>query len=239
MSRARFVVLMIAMAMVVAACSGTADDTTTSEGDSPATTDAPAATTTEVPAATTTEAPPAVTTTTEFVGGEGTIPDPVSGATLFPYADENITGGDVFIYWYRETGGGNYLAVYTGPGIASSEGQALCPGNSILVTPDYLNVSNSPVEDGSCEDFPTKPGSVQVCSGAVWIYRTAIPGDTQGNLIGSLEWNSTSGGIKGLTSGFESSQEIGEFEFGLGSYALWDGFTSDGSTMVTCEAPTT
>ena len=233
----RKLLVLSAFLLVVSACSGGATDesTTTTAGDPVETS---TSTSTLPPEATSTTAPPpAVTSTTQSVGGEGSIPDPASGATLFPYADENITAGDVFIYWYRETGGGNYLAVYTGPGIAGSEGQGLCPGNSVLVTPDYLNVSNTPVEDGSCEGFPTERASVQVCSGGVWIYRTAIPGDTQGNLIGSLEWNSAGGGIKGLTSGFESSQEIGEFEFGLGTYTLWDGFTSDGSSQISCDAP--
>lgn len=240
--RKRLLVLS-ALLLVFSACSsGTSDEsTTTTADDAPATTtpeEVESSTTEPAPAASsTTTPPPADTSTTQSVGGEGAIPDPSSGATLFPYADENITTGDVFIYWYREAGGSNYLALYTGPGIAGSTGQALCPGNSILVIPDYLDVSNTPVEDGSCEGFPTETASVQVCSGDVWIYRTAIPGDTQGNLIGSLEWNSASGGIKGLTSGFDSSQEIGEFEFGLATYTLWDGFTSDGSSQITCDAP--
>jgi hypothetical protein len=153
-----------------------------------------------------------------------------------PYSDENITAGDVFLYWYREDGG-NYVAVYAGPGIAGAEGQALCPGNSIA-TPSFEFISNTPVEDGSCEGFNTDTASVQVCSGDVWLYRSAIPGDTQGTLFGSLEWNAADGTVKGLTSQFDTSGDIPTIEYGLTTYSLWEGFTSDGSITITCSDPT-
>lgn len=236
--RNRFALWFLAMTMIVASCGGDTEATTTTEGADAGTTEAPdtttttsAATTTAAPATTTT-APPA-TSTTGSADPEGMIPDPSTGVTLVPYADENITNGDVFLYWYRDTASGNYLALYAGPGIAGASGQALCPGNSIS-TPEFLHVSNTPVEEGSCEGFPTDTASVQVCSGDVWLYRTAIPGDVAGTLYGSLEWNSTDGTIKGLTSQFDSGSDIGEFEFGLSSYSLWEGFTSDGSSTINC-----
>lgn len=228
--------LLVVFALVVVACaSGSAEETTTTTADERA------ATTSEAPepaqATTTTETPAATTTTTLApVTPDGVIPDPTTGVTLVPYADENITVGDVFVYWYRGANGGNYLALYTGPGVEGSEGQALCPGNSIATT-EFLHISNTPVESGSCEGFPTAVASVQVCSGGVWIYETAIPGDVEGTLYGSLEWNAADGSVKGLTSQFPTTPDMSEFTYGLASYSLWSGFTSDGSSEVSCDPP--
>jgi len=232
--------LLLLIALVAASCGGdTTEESTTTPDDGGVTTTA--APTTTVPATTTTAAPTTTvpaTTTTAPAGPVGMIPDPPTGVTLVPYADENITAGDVFLYWYREDAAGNYLAIYAGPGIAGAEGLALCPGNSIAV-PDFRNISNTPVEDGSCEDFPTDTSSVQVCSGGVWIYRTAIPADLEGTLFGSLEWTSADGSVKGLTSQFVAIPDLPTFEYGLSSYSLWDGFTSDGSSEITCSNPMT
>lgn len=221
----------LAVALVLAACGGgEVDDTTatdpgeTMSPESPETTTAPEPT--DPPETTTTTAPPA----------EGAIPDPVAGATLVGDPATDITAGDVFVYWYRDTASGNYVVLYAGPGIAGSTGQALCPGNSIAA-PDFMHVSNTPVEDGSCVDFPTVQASIQLCTGDVWLYRTLIPGDLEGTLYGSLEWNAGDGSIQGKYSQFETSNDIGEFEYGLGSYDLWFGFTSDESSTITCDAP--
>jgi len=223
--------------MVVASCGGAASDdtTTTTATAAEATTTTAAAETTTTASPTTTTSAVVATTTTEDADA-GMIPDPSSGATLVPYSAEDITAGDVFIYWYRDSAGGNYLALYAGPGIAGAEGLALCPGNSIAA-PGIMNVSNTPVEDDSCQDFPTETASVQVCTGGVWLYNTAIPGDLEGTLFGSLEWNAGDGTIKGLTSQFATSPDLPSFEYGLSSYSLWDGFTSDGSSMITCGDP--
>jgi hypothetical protein len=234
---------MLLVAVLAASCGGGfSEDTTTTTGEAAETTTTGASETTTTAAAvtTTTVAPETTTTvaaTTTEDAGAGMIPDPSSGATLVPYADEDITAGDVYIYWYRDSAGGNYVALYAGPGIAGAEGLALCPGNSIAA-PDTLNVSNTPVEDGSCQDFPTETASVQVCSGGVWLYQTAIPGDLEGTLFGSLEWNAQDGSIKGLTSQFPTSPDLPSFEYGLFAYSLWDGFTSDGSSRITCDGPT-
>lgn len=234
--RWRFLVVLAVLTVVIAACGGGESEgsTTTEGGDTTTTTEPAAETTTTTAAATTTTA--AATTTTEAAAESGMIPDPSTGVTLVPGSDENITAGDVFLYWYRDSVSGNYLALYAGPGIAGAAGQALCPGNSIFTT-EFLHISNTPVETGSCEGFPTDTASVQVCSGDVWIYQTAIPGDLEGTLYGSLEWNAADGTIKGLTSQFPTESEIGTFEYGLNSYSLWDGFTSDGSSEITCEPP--
>lgn len=228
---------MLLIALMVASCGGgdSSEDTTTTtvaEAEATTTTAAAATTSTAAPATTTTAA--ATTTTTD--AGAGTIPDPSSGATLVPGFDEDITAGDVYVYWYRDSASGNYLALYAGPGIAGAEGMALCPGNSIAA-PDFMNVSNTPVEDGSCQDFPTEQSSVQVCTGGVWLYQTLIPGDLEGTLWGSLEWNADDGTIKGLYSQFPTSPDLPSFEYGLASYSLWDGFTSDGSSVITCGDP--
>jgi hypothetical protein len=227
------------VALILSGCggdSGTGDDATTAAATTQATT------TTTTAAATTTTAAPTTTTaaapTTTEAAAAGVVPDPTSGATLVPGSPENITAGDVFVYWYRDSVAGNYVVLYTGPGIAGAEGLGLCPGNSIAA-PGFMHISNTPVEDGSCDGFPTETASVQVCSGDVWIYRTAIPGDLEGTLFGSLEWTSTDGSIKGLTSQFPTSPDLPTLEYGLASYSLWEGFTSDGSSTITCSAPTT
>lgn len=227
--------LALVVLLVVSGCGGGATEESTTPDDTGG------ATTTTVPEVTTTTTAPATpttaaATTTTASSGEGMIPDPLTGVTLVPYSDENITSGDVFMYWYRDSGEGNYLALYTGPGIAGAEGLALCPGNSIAA-PDFIHVSNTPVEDGSCDGFPTDTASIQICTGGVWIYRTAIPGDLEGTLYGSLEWMSADGTIKGLTSQLATTPDMPEFEYGLGSYTLWDGFTSDSSSEITCGEP--
>lgn len=226
----------LVLLVVVSACGGdtTTDDEVTADSPTTTTTVAEVTTTTTVATTSTTAA---TTTTMPVAEAEGMIPDPASGATLVPYGDENITTGDVFVYWYRDTVGGNYVVLYAGPGIAGAAGQALCPGNSIAA-PDFMHISNTPVEEGSCEEgFDSEPASVQVCSGGVWLYRTNIPGDLEGTLYGSLEWTSADGTVKGLTSQFPTSPDLPELQYGLASYALWEGFTSDGSTVVTCSNP--
>jgi hypothetical protein len=229
--------LMLLVALIVASCGeGETEETTTTQSEAETSTTTAANVTTTTAAATTTTAAQATTTTTEKSAG-GMVPDPSSGATLVPYSDEDITAGDVYIYWYRDTASNNYLALYAGPGIAGAEGLAFCPGNSIAA-PDFMNASNTPVEDGSCQDFPTETASVQVCTGGVWLYQTAIRGDLEGTLWGSLEWNAEDGTIKGLTSQFPSSSDLPSFEYGLPSYSLWDGFTSDGSAEINCDDPT-
>jgi hypothetical protein len=225
------------LALTLGACGGNGGgDTIATEAGDPSTTEAAGETTmpTETTALPDTTTP--VGSTTTVATAEGSIPDPVAGATLVGDPTTDITAGDVFVYWYRDAGSGKYLAVYTGPGITGSSGQQLCPGNSIAA-PDFMYVSNTPIEDGSCEGFPTEAASVQVCSGDVWLYQTAIPGDVEGTLYGSLEWSADDGSIQGKYSQFPTSTEIGEFEYGLGSYDLWDGFTSDGSSTITCDKP--
>ncbi|MGB7860254.1 MAG: hypothetical protein WBM90_07125 [Acidimicrobiia bacterium] len=228
--RKGWLVVFVAFGLLVAACSGDATEDTTTTIEVSAVTTPPAPSTTAAPSTT----QPAVATTTPAATSAGVIPDPSTGVTVVPYADENITAGDVFLYWYREPGTGNYVVLYTGPGVAGSDGQMLCPGNSISTAAGFEYISNTAVEEGSCEGFPTDTSSVMVCSGGVWIYKTAIPNDVEGILFGSLEWNSADGSVKGLTSQFPTSPDMPELEFGLESYSLWEGFTSDGSTSVDC-----
>ena len=237
MRRTRSIMLATAFALVIAACAGAAEDGTTTEGDiAPPATDAPEPTDAPDPTdppATTTTAPPA---TTEPAGPEGEIPELNVGQTLMPYATEDITAGPVVVYWYRGTGG-TYLAVYTGQGIAEAEGLGLCPGNSINSGGVFSHVSNTPFEATSCQGFPTPPSSMQWCSSGVWIYETLIPNDLEGDLWGSPEWNSADGTVKGLTSQSPTSADMPEFEYGLASYTIPPWFTSDGSSVIQCGAP--
>ena len=111
------------------------------------------------------------------------------------------------------------------------------PGNSIF-TDQFRDVSNTPSEPGACDGFPTGTASLQVCDKGVWIYETNIPGDLEGFLYGSLEWNAD-GGIAGLYSQAETMPEMPELEPGLASYAVPPWFTNDGSTAIECGAPIT
>lgn len=224
--------LAVVMAIVIVACGedSAAETTTTDSAPAPTTTAAPD------PEPTTTQGEPAETTTTEApIGTEGVIPDLNSGQTLEPYGSEDITTGSVVIYWYKGTAG-TYLALYTGQGIAEGAGLALCPGNSIATT-EFLHISNTPSEPGACDGFPTDVASLQVCDHGVWIYESAVPVDLEGTLFGSLEWNSAAG-ITGLTSETPTAADTPEFEFGLGSYTVPPWMTDDGSSVITCEAPT-
>ena len=166
-------------------------------------------------------------------GPEGEIVELTQGTALQPYGTEDITAGQVVVYWYRGAAG-NYVAVYTGDGIAQAEGLKLCPGNSIK-TDDWINISNAPAEDGACEWGPEVIGSLQVCDHGVWIYETVIPNDLEGELWGSLEWTSAaSGGPTGLTSITPSGDEMAELEAGLASYSLPPWYTSDGASVINC-----
>ncbi len=163
---------------------------------------------------------------------DGQIPENTSGWVLQPYAGADITSGPVNIYWYRGANGGNYIALYTGPGIAAAAGLGLCPGNSIATT-SFMHISNAPSEPGACDGFPTDVGRVQVCDHGIWIYDTMIPGDLEGTLFGSLEWNSDAG-ITGLTSQVEATPDMAEFTAGLASYTVPPWFTDDGSSSIEC-----
>ena len=232
----RTIVLFGLMALLVGACGGDSADnegteaepTTEQPADEPATTAAPDPTTTE---------PAAVTTTTAAESGpEGVIVELTQGAALQPYGTEDITAGQVVVYWYRGAAE-NYVAVYTGDGIAGAQGQKLCPGNSIFTNDDWIHISNAPSEEGACEWGPEGVGSLQVCDHGVWIYETKIPNEEEGELWGSLEWTGADGATTGLTSITLSGAGMAELEAGLSSYSIPPWYTSDGATVINCEAP--
>lgn len=233
MHRRHLLILMTLIALLAAACGGESSgeettSTTEAEAAQPTATEAqPEPTTTVMAEATTTAAP-----ATEEP--EGVIPELNVGAALQPYGTEDITQGQVVVYWYRGAGGGNYIALYTGEGIASASGLKLCPGNSIA-TDTWYHITNAPAEDGACEWGPQDVGSLQVCDHGVWIYETAIPGDMEGDLYGSLEWTSlATGEPTGLTSVTKTSADMPEFEAGLASYSLPPWFTPDGASVINC-----
>ena len=97
-------------------------------------------------------------------------------------------------------------------------------------------MSNTPFEAGACDGFPTPPASMQWCSSGVWLYETLIPNDLEGDLYGSLEWNSPAG-IGGIYGNSPTSADMPEFEYGLASYSIPPWFTSDGNVVINCGAP--
>lgn len=171
--------------------------------------------------------------TTEVVP-EGEIPSAGAGVVLAPYGTENETAGDIRVNWYRAAGGGNFVAVYSGPGVADSG--PLCPGNSIQVAATILFPSNSSSIPGGCEGFTTPEGHLSACDGGVWIYVTLIPGDRQGTLWGKVEWLSATGSVTGLTSSTDTATVTAEFDPTLTSYRVPEGMTSTGSTVIACGA---
>jgi hypothetical protein len=253
---------MVALALVVSACGGDdSSDDGASDTAAPAVTDPPATDppatdppatdppatdppatdppATDPPATDPPATDPPATdppATDSPAGPEGEIPQNNSGWALQAGADD-ITAGQVVVYWYRGAGGGNYVAVYTGAGIAGAAGLGLCPGNSIF-TDNFAHVSNTPSEAGACDGFPTETASLQVCEQGVWIYETAIPGDLEGFLYGSLEWNSA-GGIMGLYSQAETSPDMTELQPGLASYSVPPWFTDNGASVIECAPPIT
>jgi hypothetical protein len=210
--------------LAAAACSSSS---TTSTSLVPTETTAPTATT-EQPTTTAGAGP-----TTEVVP-EGEIPPAGDGIVLAPYGTENETAGEIRVRWYRSTVSGNYVAVYSGPGVADSG--PLCPGNSIQVAATILFPSNASSIPGGCEGFTTPEAHISSCDGGVWIYETLIPGDRQGTLWGKVEWLSSSGHVTGLTSSTDTETVTAEFDPTLISYSVPEGMTSDGSAVIVCGA---
>jgi hypothetical protein len=117
--------------------------------------------------------------------------------------------GSVTAQWY--TSGDRYVVAYVGLDV--SEGESLCPGNSILTNAGFLHVSNAPTVEGACDDFPTLTTDPDVgpvvCQGTL-VYVTAIPSTEQGMLFGTLEALSEDGAIVGLTSAVQSTGDMPE-----------------------------
>ena len=119
--------------------------------------------------------------------------------------------GTVYANWF--TSGGFYVVGYYGLDLEVSG--ALCPGNSIMTGGTWLHISNAPTEDGACEGFPTLTEDPEVgpvdCHGTLF-YRTAIPSDLQGTLYGTIEMLDADGNLVGITSQAESTTEMLEID---------------------------
>ena len=128
-------------------------------------------------------------------------------ALPFEESDLPAAPGAVTAQWY--IAGDRYVVAYEG--LEYSEGDSLCPGNSILTAAGFLHVSNAPTDEGACEGFPTLTSDPDVgpvvCQGSL-LYVTAIPSTEQGMLFGTLEALSEDGALIGLTSAVESSPDI-------------------------------
>lgn len=167
MHTTRRMILVLVVGLIVTACGGDSTDqgtaTTEAEPIQPAPTDAPTTTETVV-----------TTTTAAAAGPDGQIPELNVSAALQPYGTEDITQGQVVVYWYRGSNRGIYVALYTGEGIANAAGLKLCPGNSIA-TDNFYHIPNAPSEDGACEWDPADVGSLQVCDQASGSTRLSFP----------------------------------------------------------------
>lgn len=119
--------------------------------------------------------------------------------------------GEVTASWF--TSGGFYVVGYFGLDLEASG--ALCPGNSIMTGGTWLHITNAPTEEGACEGFPTLTDDPDVgpvdCHGTLF-YRTAIPGDLQGTLYGTIEMLDEEGNLVGITSQAESTTEMLEID---------------------------
>ncbi len=119
--------------------------------------------------------------------------------------------GTVTANWF--TSGGFYVVAYYGLDLEVSG--ALCPGNSILNGGNWQHISNAPTAEGACEGFPTLTEDPDVgpvdCHGTLF-YRTAIPSDLQGTLYGTIEMLDADGNLVGITSQAESTTEMLEID---------------------------
>jgi len=230
----RAIPTLLALALVVAACSSDSTDTTepASAPDTPTTTQA--AVTTTAPPVTTTAA--AETTTTAAPVGNSVAatsvvgvlqPYNAAGAALFP-------GGSVEAHWYQWDG--LYVVLYRGWDAAN--GSPMCPGNSISPSANnWTNVSNSPhlgLAEEICIQAPKiaeAPSGAFAC-GSLLYYLTEIPTTADGALFGTLEL--LDGAVAGHTSQAAANlANTPEFEPGLTAYDLPPS-SVDGGGIVEC-----
>jgi hypothetical protein len=197
-SRRLIVIPMLVLALVAVGCSDDGDSETTEETDP----------TTTVAA----EPEPEPTDTTDAAETGGTdLPDTPVVATLGDPYDFNggtpdpavlpAEPGTVEARWYRTTD--VYAIVYAG---LDADVDAY-PGNSVLTDTGFEFVSNAPLPDASCDNFPTlidntADQGVQICDGQV-SYLTLIPADTPGTVFASLEAPAPDVGGVGISASTE------------------------------------
>jgi len=182
----RILALAAAVVMIAASCSGSDESSDSSAGSSPATeapsTDPPA---TDPPAtdppATDPPAPPLPDTpVVAMLNGVYTFGGPEPDFALLPALPNEIEA-----HWFSS---GDVLAVvYVGLSVDVDA----CPGSSIRTATGFEFVSNAPMPQGACDDFPTlientASQGVQICDGRVG-YLSLIPTGTAGTLFSSLE----------------------------------------------------
>ena len=216
MKRSKFVLVLLAVALILAACTGSPEtDAELVEevvAEEPADTPVP-----PTPEPTATEEPAMLPVSmVSAVLGEGdfnTYKVSLPGMAPLEFEDSDLPAlpGSVTANWF--TSGGFYVVAYYGLDLEASG--ALCPGNSILAGGGWLQISNAPTEEGACEGFPTLTDDPDVgpidCHGTLF-YRTAIPSDLQGTLYGTLEMLDAEGNLVGMTSQAESTTEMLEID---------------------------
>ncbi len=220
MKKIPLILVMLALILILAACTGSdAQDAAIveeviEEPEAPAPTDPP-----PTPEPTATEEPVMLPVSmVTGVLGEGdfnaykiTLP----GMAPLEFEDSELPAlpGAVTAHWF--TSGGFYVVAYYGLDLESAG--PLCPGNSILTGAGWVYISNAPTEEGACEGFPTltdDPGVGPVdCHGTLF-YRTAIPSSEQGTLYGTIEMLDEEGNMLGITSQAESNPEMLEIDLG-------------------------
>ena len=216
MKRSKFLLVLLAVALILAACTGSPEtDAEVIEeviAEEPADTPVP-----PTPEPTATEEPVMLPISmVSAVLGEGdfnTYKVSLPGMAPLEFEDNDLPAlpGSVTANWF--TSGGFYVVAYYGLDLEASG--ALCPGNSILAGGGWLQISNAPTEEGACEGFPTLTDDPDVgpidCHGTLF-YRTAIPSDLQGTLYGTLEMLDAEGNLVGMTSQAESTTEMLEID---------------------------
>ena len=217
MKRSMLFLALLVLALIIAGCSGSAEEDVkiveeVIATEKPADTDVP-----PTPEPTATEEP--VMLPVSMVSaplGEGDFNTyklqwPAGNPLDFEDSELPALPGSVSAHWF--TSGGFYVVEYYGLDLAGSG--PLCPGNSILSGGGWLHVSNSPTEEGACENFVTLTDDPDVgpidCHGVLF-YRTAIPSDLQGTLFGTLEMLDADGNMLGMSSQAESTTEMLEID---------------------------
>jgi len=219
MKKSKFFLVLLAFILLLAACSGSSEtDVKIAEEivatEAPAPTDVPP---TATPEPTATEEPVMLPVSmVSAVLGEGdfnTYKISLPGMAPLEFEDSDLPAlpGSVTAHWF--TSGGFYVVAYYGLDLEASG--PLCPGNSILSGGGWLHITNAPTEEGACEGFPTLTDDPDVgpiiCHGELF-YRTAIPGDLQGTLYGTLEMLDAEGNLAGMTSQAESTTDMLEID---------------------------
>jgi hypothetical protein len=219
MKRSKLIIVVVALALILAACTGSPEQDVeiveeVMATEKPPDTDVPPTPEpTEEPTEEPVMLPVSMVTAPLGEGDFNSYKVALPGGAPLEFEESELPAppGEVTAHWF--TSGGFYVVAYYGLDLVNAG--PLCPGNSILTGAGWVHVTNAPTEEGACEGFPTLTDDPEVgpidCHGTLF-YRTAIPSDQQGTLFGTLEMLDPDGNLVGMTSQAESTTEMLEID---------------------------